>query len=280
MRDASADAGGNAERQDCRSTAEEEAETVDDVASTNGCNAGLALEAVRASKHWAMYNSFLASPGNKCTSCWLMTKHCCCHALRELPAVQLRPRVVVVMHYLELGKHLGSNTAKLLFHFGAEMIAWGIEAHMQQLRKLLAEDPEGTIVLFPGPGAVTAREFAALGCGARNGEEASARHDRAPRRVVVLDGGWRECKKINESIDSRITRCVVTDARREEYGGTRKYGDGSKTDATRVQTAAAFIALMQELGEDSAQVAVLKQGLAEFMAAWEGQICRSKTWVT
>eukprot|EP00406_Dinophysis_acuminata_P038573 CAMPEP_0179357966 /NCGR_PEP_ID=MMETSP0797-20121207/78679_1 /TAXON_ID=47934 /ORGANISM="Dinophysis acuminata, Strain DAEP01" /LENGTH=215 /DNA_ID=CAMNT_0021073197 /DNA_START=1 /DNA_END=649 /DNA_ORIENTATION=+ len=140
------------------------------------------------------------------------------------------------------------------------------------------EDPAGCVVLFPSPDAIDASALAAAssdpGCVARSAAD-------LPRSILVLDGGWRECKKINGAIDAQITRCRVTTATREEYGGTRKYGTHEKSGGNvRVQTAAAFIALMQELGEDPEHVTALKAGLAHFMGCWEAQICRSKTWVT
>jgi len=224
------------------------------------------LEAARAQKSWRCYCDFVAKPGHKCPKCWLMLKHCSCSGM---PRAQLRPRVLVVMHHLELGRHLGSNTAKVLFHFGAELIAWGIKDHDERFQELVSQDKAGCVVLFPGAGAVSASELPA----------SAGRSETSfpPRLIIVLDGGWRECKRINDSIDPEIQRCVVTTASREEYGGTRKYGT---TDGSRVQTAAAFIALMQELGEDAEQVAALKAGLAHFMSCWEAQIHRSKTWVT
>eukprot|EP00415_Alexandrium_ostenfeldii_P004200 UN4200 len=173
------------------------------------------------------------------------------------------------MHHLELGKHLGSNTAKVLFHFGGELIAWGIKEHEERFSAMVEQDKAGSVILFPGAGAVAASELPTTS--GRSGTVFP------PRLVIVLDGGWRECKKINDSIDMQIQRCVVTTASREEYGGTRKYGT---TDGSRVQTAAAFIALMQELGEDPEHVTALKAGLAHFMGCWEAQIHRSKTWAT
>jgi len=192
-----------------------------------------------------------------------MSKHCCCLGLPG--GVTVRPRVAVVLHHLELGKHLGSNTAKLLLHFGGEIFAWGVEEHDERLRRLLEEDPEGAVVLFPCAEAVAAGELAALG--------------ERPRTVVVLDGGWRECKHMNEAIDPRIRRVVVTTARRETFGGTRKYGNPADAE-NRVQTAAAFICLLQELQEAPAHVEALTKGLSHFMECWEAQICRSKTWVS
>eukprot|EP00928_Gymnodinium_smaydae_P090949 TRINITY_DN7465_c0_g1_i1.p1 TRINITY_DN7465_c0_g1~~TRINITY_DN7465_c0_g1_i1.p1 ORF type:complete len:287 (+),score=48.74 TRINITY_DN7465_c0_g1_i1:86-946(+) len=221
-------------------------------------------ERVRVSKAWDTYTKFVKEPGHKCSDCWLMRKHCCCAGLPI--GVTLRPKVAVVFHHLELGKHLGSNTAKLLLHFGAELFAWGVEEHDERLRQLLREDPEGTVVLFPSPTAVTAADLARAGD--------------LPRCIVVLDGGWRECKKMNDGIDESIRRCVVTTAKREEYGGTRKYGGSAEEAAGRVQTAAAFACMLEELGEDPGHVDAVKAGLAHFMDCWEAQICRSKTWVS
>lgn len=223
-------------------------------------------ERSRALKSWESYKAFIADPVHKCASCWLMTRYCCCAGLPK--GVAFRPRVFVVMHHLELGRHLGSNTAKLLLHFGAELFAWGLEEHDRRLQHCLEKDPQGSIVLFPSAVARTATELA-------EGGPASS-----PRCIVVLDGGWRECKHMNDWIDPQVQRCVVTTATREEFGGTRKYG-GKKADADgRVQTAAAFVALLQELGEDPAHVAAVREGLAHFTECWEAQICRSKKWVS
>merc|ERR1712150_90192 len=159
------------------------------------------------------------------------------------------------------------GTAKVLFHFGAELLAWGIQDHDERLRGIVRQSRDESLILFPGADARKACDLSS-GCSGKSFP---------PKVIIVLDGGWRECKKINDSIDPQVQRCVITTATREEYGGTRKYGT---TDGSRVQSAAAFIALMQELGESPEHVSALKNGLANFMSCWESQIHRSKTWVT
>mmetsp|Transcript_17744 Transcript_17744/g.40967 ORF Transcript_17744/g.40967 Transcript_17744/m.40967 type:complete len:265 (-) Transcript_17744:107-901(-) len=216
----------------------------------------------RAETSWASYQDFVVNPGHKCPSCWLLREHCCCDGLPQ--GVTLRLRVSLVFHHLELGKHLGSNTAKLLLHFGADAFAWGVEDHDERLRRAIVDDLEGTVVLYPSESAVPAVDLVADGC-------------TPPRHIVVLDGGWRECKRLNDWIDPSVRRCVVTTARREQFGGTRKYGDKASA-STRVQTAAAFVALMEELGEDAEQVDAVTKGLSHYMSCWEAQIGRSKTW--
>ncbi|CAE7236103.1 unnamed protein product [Symbiodinium sp. CCMP2592] len=66
----------------------------------------------------------------------------------------------------------------------------------------------------------------------------------------------------------------VTTASRSELGGTRKYSGGTDD---RVQTAAAFVTLLRELGEDQREVDSVRDGLAHYMECFEAQINRSKT---
>ena len=122
---------------------------------------------------------------------------------------------------------------------------------------------------------------------------------------------------MNASIDARIRRVSVLSASREEFGGTRKYVEQgiekskivteaamatggvtvSSTCGGRVQTAAAFVALLRELGDEVegargengnavdlersgdhlGQAAAVAQGLKCFTACYEQQIHRSRT---
>eukprot|EP00435_Cladocopium_sp_Y103_P068135 s221_g31.t1 len=134
-------------------------------------------EKARSAKAWASFQAFLKSPGEKCPHCWLMRRHCCCEGL---PRFELRLRVIVLMHHLEIGQRKASNTAKLLAHFGAEMLCWGVEEHDERLQEIIKDDPEGTVVLFPSETAVQATELS-----------------ETPRKILVLDGGWRECVRMN-----------------------------------------------------------------------------------
>jgi len=74
---------------------------------------------------------------------------------------------------------------------------------------------------------------------------------------------------MNQSIDPHVMRCCVSDATRSEYGGTRKYAG---VDVARVQTAAAFVGLMKELGEDSLCVSELQAGLVGYTEAFDRQL--------
>lgn len=210
----------------------------------------------RSQSAWMKYCNFRADPGDRCKDCWLLRRWCCCP---ELAGIKLRQRVAVVFHQAELGRLRSSNTAKLLVQLGAELYVWGVEEHNARLQRLLEEHGANTVVLFPSADAVQARDLM----------RGSTGHPELPGCIVVLDGGWKETRKMNQAIDARITRCCVSSATRDEYGGTRKYGG---SEQGRVQTAAAFIALMKELGEDASRVEELQTGLATFLAAFERQL--------
>mmetsp|Transcript_4594 Transcript_4594/g.9400 ORF Transcript_4594/g.9400 Transcript_4594/m.9400 type:complete len:256 (+) Transcript_4594:74-841(+) len=209
---------------------------------------------LRAQAAWERYLDFRASPGHKCADCWLLTTHCCCSGIAT---VRLRQRVIVLMHHTELNKRRGSNTAKLLLQFGAQLLVWGVEEHDRLLREFL--ECHRAVILFPAPGAKQAVDLA----------EAAKDAFTAPDCIIVLDGGWKETRKMNQSIDSRVTRCCVSTATRAQYGNTRKYKNG---DGERVQTAGAFIALMKELGEDESRIEQLVGGLTSFMGSFERQL--------
>lgn len=250
----------------------------------------------RAEHAWAKYAAFKEDPGQRCAECWLLSRFCGCGDRGAL-AVHLPVHVAVVMHYSELGRLRASNTAKLLLRFGAELLCWGVDGHDRRLRALLQEaaaartadscNYHGALVLFPASDACPAGELAAEyqrqrqtrpGCGTdkdrARGDEKSSRHmapleQQQPRPcIVVLDGGWRETRKMNQSIDPRILRCSLSSSSRCESKGTRKY----RGQDERIQTAAAFIALLRELGEDPAKVEELHDELRRFTQAFERQL--------
>jgi DTW domain-containing protein YfiP len=185
-----------------------------------------------------------------------LNKYCIC---ADLKGISVRQHVVVVWHHSELERRRGSNTAKLLVQFGADSLVWGVKEHEEKLRLLLEAEREHSIVLFPAPGATEACEMA----------RGSVRCPDMPRVIIVLDGSWKETRQINQSIDQRVVRVCVSSATRDEYGGTRKYRQGKHG---RVQTAAAFVALMKELAEDDIVVAELHAGLQIFLAAFDEQL--------
>lgn len=242
--------------------------------------------AQRAAYAWQKYVDFKRDPGQRCSDCWLLQRFCGC---ADFPQVVLQMRVLVLMHPAEVGRLRASNTAKLLLRFGAKLLVWGHEEHDAQLRSALLQaeihetaalqvsglpqlDPSvGSVwVLFP---SAAARSVASLANELRRHravEEHQVGFAALPQCVVVLDGGWKETRKMNASISDHVVRCIVASASREEYGGTRKYKEGPDD---RVQTAAAFITLLKEAGETQEQVDKMKNCLALFTEAYERDAC-------
>lgn len=243
---------------------------------TSGGDKGIRTLEARAEKVQQRYATFRSSPGQLCANCWLVKRFCCCAGVAEV-VVKLRPRVLVVMHPAELDQRRGSNTAKLLLQLGAELVVWGAKGDMLRLEdSLIAPKGEGSeravrsdaMIFFPAPEARDALEFAPSEL--ERNESTSPKGMDQVGCIVVLDGNWKEARKMNKLIDPRVQRCRVTTISRSDCGGTRKYDPQS--DTGRVQTAGAFMALMRDLGEDPACVEGIRAALVCFMSAFEKQL--------
>ncbi len=114
----------------------------------------------------------------RCPRCALQLAVCACPLLRPLP---VRTRFVVLRHVREAQK--SSNTARwaALLIPGCELRRWSGRLDAEQLRELATP---GNWLLFPGesPAAVP------LSAGPR------------PERVVVLDGTWRQVRRMLRSL--------------------------------------------------------------------------------
>jgi len=256
----------------------------------------------QAQKVWERYCEFRRAPGQKCPDCWLLQRFCCCAEVdRHAHGRPLRLRVIVLMHPAELNELRSSNTAKLLLRFGAELSVWGLEDHAKMLQGLLELVPKSSAapeegkkpsisnaaVLFPSSNAIDAASLANSLAAERAQVVAERQHmDEQgknvtlelshPRTVIVLDGGWKETQKMNKTIDPRILRVRVTPDSYKMLGGytaTRKYD--AKLKPERVQTAAAFLGLLNELQEDRESIDALSAGLNAFTAAFNQQLIYS-----
>jgi DTW domain-containing protein YfiP len=116
-------------------------------------------------------------PG-RCRNCWLKEAFCLC---AQLPRVETRFRLVVIRHVREGYKSTNTARMALLAMPNAELVAY--EHHTPDVEARLAGYP-GAWLLFPPdlPG------------------EASAQPAGEPQTLVVLDGTWRQVRKmINRS---------------------------------------------------------------------------------
>ena len=183
-----------------------------------------------ARRHKRMYEEFAAAPGEKCARCWMLAEHCFCAAL---PDPALRHELVLYSASKEVARHAASNTGKLVLLWGGALVCEGVEEDEAWLAERIRE-AEHPVVLFPASGAVRARDV--------GGKQRLL--------VVVLDGSWKDAKRLNARVDARVPRVCLTEvdacSLRTTLGATRKYGE-----CARVQTAPAVVQLLRELGDDA-----------------------------
>ena len=118
--------------------------------------------------------SFTAADLNgRCKRCWIREPFCICS---ELPSVSTRTEVVVVRHLRESWKSTNTTRIAALALPGLKCMEYGEDS--QPARELLsAMELEGTALLFPAEPTVPWREAAV-------------------RRLVVLDGTWRQTRRM------------------------------------------------------------------------------------
>ena len=113
-----------------------------------------------------------ALPG-RCPRCYVMATHCLC---AEVPTVATRTQVVVVRHQREGWKSTGTARIAALALPGLSCLEYGEDAQPAQAA-LTPELLEGAGVLFPA-------------------EPPAAWAPGTLRRLVVLDGTWRQARRM------------------------------------------------------------------------------------
>ena len=114
----------------------------------------------------------------RCEVCALHTELCVCAELRP---VELATRLIVIQHSRE--RHKPTNTARLLLHLvtGARLVHYGLRDEPTDMAGLLATAADAC-VLYP-------REAARV-------LEAAASPPERPRTLIVLDGTWRQARRL------------------------------------------------------------------------------------
>jgi len=116
-----------------------------------------------------------ALPG-RCPRCWLVRPYCVC---AQIPALAPPVELVIVRHHAEARRSSGTARLALLAIPGARLVECGADLDVAStaLAERFAAAPGSTWLLFPDGGA-------------------SAAPAPAPRRLVVLDGTWREARRM------------------------------------------------------------------------------------
>ena len=146
-----------------------------------------------------------------CRRCWLQQAHCICSQCPPLPPLPLINRIFFILHHKEVG--LLVDTAKLVlaaYPDQCRLVVGGLEdqdalREMQQSMKR-----RKCLVLFPTDDAKTFQELSQV-------TEANIDEDDGDWDIIVLDGTWREARRLHSRYiplkkDGGPTRVQLSDS--------------------------------------------------------------------
>ena len=112
------------------------------------------------------------------------------------------------MHIKE--RYRASNTGKLvdLALPGTEMLCQGVLDDENRLQELLKEYEGRALVLFPGFESVSTSEYLAKYDERTQGVDDN--HVQKSILIIVLDGTWRQAKRLTRHVDCKIPRVALT----------------------------------------------------------------------
>lgn len=115
-------------------------------------------------------------PG-RCHRCWVLLAHCVCPSL---PRVETRTQVLVVRHEREAAKSTGTARIAELALPGLTVVTFGVDPSEAD-RELAALSLECAALLYPA-------------------EPPGPWLHEPPRRLVILDGTWRQTRKMQRKL--------------------------------------------------------------------------------
>ena len=187
-------------------------------------------------KHNYDSRSEFVQRGKRCPDCVLVKTFCVCEKLKNLSCQLPGYRVVVLMNQRE--QYRASNTAKVIERVvsGGQIFIDGLEDDWNQFQDLLKNYSGRTFVLFPSDSSV---EYSEL----------TSREDRSVEEeglIVVVDGTWRQARRLNKKIPQEIPRVKITPLTLSKFLCRRQ------TRVDRVCTAEALSLLFLDMGFEDA----------------------------
>lgn len=212
-----------------------------------------AMEGMGLSAQRVFTTCMLGLQRSVCPSCWMTRRACICAKLRP---VRLKHRVLLYLHNKEFGKAV--NTGKLVVRatqlaasvwdrqhsqagpgdldFGhlstdiagdgegrpvvSEVFIFDVAEQEAELLRILEEEADRTVVLYPSSTAVQASEFFTSRLAQQN-QRAGVRAEEAaaaggtpwdqlePQNIVLIDGTWTGVHAMHRRIPKNIPRVVI-----------------------------------------------------------------------
>ena len=181
---------------------------------------------------------FMAARG-RCESCALKKPFCVCSQLAnlEMHASDMNFDVVVLMNQKE--KYRSSNTAKVIEKIlRAKIFIDGFDDDFSKVLQIVNDNIHNCFVLFPSEDSLEFPSFAT-----RRAESFTSQSSTLDKiLIVVVDGTWRQARRLNQKIPDSIPRVKILPHTLSKFLCRRQ------TQADRVCTVEALSLLLQDMG--------------------------------
>jgi DTW domain-containing protein YfiP len=191
---------------------------------------------------------------NRCRNCVLLKDFCVCRTLDSLRIDNPAYTVAVLMHQKEM--YRSSNTVKAIEKvIGADVFVDGLANDNERFNSLIADRKEHTIVLFPSEDSMEWGTY-------KTTLASSVKSTRT--LIVVVDGTWRQARRLNYLIPADIPRVKITPTTLSKFLCRRQ----ARED--RVCTIEALALLFEDIGEPEIS-SRLDEGLTTIQEGYNSQ---------
>jgi DTW domain-containing protein YfiP len=191
--------------------------------------------------------------GNRCSKCVLVKTFCVCRKLEALSISVSGHSFAVLMNQRE--QYRSSNTAKVIESVvGGRIFIDGLGDVWERFERLISEYSGRCFVLFPSTDSTEYSEFRSL----------SHVNEQEDVLVIVVDGTWRQARRLNKKIPSDIPRVKITPTTLSKFLCRRQ------TQVDRVCTAEALSLLLVDMEQCEASFR-LDSGLSVLVEGYNMQ---------
>lgn len=193
--------------------------------------------------------------GNRCPNCVLVKPFCVCEKLEALKCRIPEYRIAVLMNQRE--QYRSSNTAKVIERIvNGEIFIDGLDEGWNKFQALLEEYSGRVFVLFPSETSVEYSPEVVVGA------------DGVEKLIVVVDGTWRQARRLNLKIPKAIPRVRIQPSTLSKFLCRRQ----TRVDRVCTAEALALLLLDMEMEDPSTR---LDTGLSELVECFNLQCYRS-----
>jgi DTW domain-containing protein YfiP len=191
-----------------------------------------------------------------CDYCWAREEFCMCGKFKvaNWTGVKKNIELVFLMTYREF--YRSSNTAKVVLNTlpNTKFLLKGLPIHDEILKNMLVtDDTHEVYVMFPSTGSLPIHKTP-LVLQPTDQVVDGIVDDNKKYTIIVLDGTWREARRMNKNIPEEVPRIHLTPVNDPIFEHLRKQ---TVQKVGRTSTLEAVVECFREIGMDNSQTTIL-----------------------